>query len=98
MNNQTQESWLVDVSKSDFGTGLFLSFDYTPFMVRENLSVISITAKFNDEPLKKVVLPNCTYLECINEGNREGILAFRWIPNKIAPSDLVINQASDCKK
>jgi hypothetical protein len=98
MNNQTQESWLVDISESDFGTGLFLSFTYTPFMQSPSLSMISITSKFNNEPLKKIVLPECTYLECIKEGNREGILAFKWIPNKIASEDLVVKQANDCKK
>jgi len=46
--------------------------------------------------LKKALLPDLTYVECVTRGAKDWMTAFKWIPESLARFDDVKNSASSC--
>jgi hypothetical protein len=96
MNNQTLEQWLMDTNAEDLGTGVFLAFDYIDF--EYNLKTIfAVNSRHLKRTLTKIILSNCTYLDCIKYSETDGVLAFKWIPLKVSNSTNVKSQVDSCE-
>lgn len=100
MKNQTEERWITNVLDTDAGTGIFLAYKETPLnMVNMGeVNIIDVKSTFMGRSLQKVILFDCLYLDAVKQGNKEEILAFKWIPYHIALPPVVLNQASNCKR
>jgi hypothetical protein len=98
MDNQTEEQWLVGISRSAKGTGLFAFPDH---LSGEFSSMSNITwSEFVDTKVygtvKKVLVSNIKYLDCVEVGARDWIIAFKWIPLTVASLNDVIASATSC--
>jgi len=95
MDNQTESSWLVGVSNSGLGTGLFAfmtdrgwEFGPSSWQTKSHSDAIgSIT---------KALIEKINYPECIATGHKELVLAFKWVPQSLVSFDVVKTQAASC--
>src|SRR5205085_1277996 len=76
MDNQTDERWLVGITQSTKGTGIFAFPDH-------------LSGEFSGEIWSE-------YLDCVQRGTRDWIIAFKWIPLTVASRDEVIASAASC--
>jgi hypothetical protein len=98
MDNQTEEQWLVGISRSAKGTALFafpdrLSGEFS------GLSNVVQTEFFDTKVygrVKKALVSDMEYLDCVELGERDWIIAFKWIPLTVASLSDVIASASAC--
>lgn len=68
--DQTEDEWLLSTKPEDPGTGIFLVSDVA-----------------NPQPgsVKKVLVPNITYDDCVRRG--QGVSAFKWVPHTVFSSE-----------
>jgi hypothetical protein len=97
MDNQTEELWLVNISQSDTGTGLFVFFS----QLDNAFGQIDWCASFDSEiygPLRKALVEDINYAECVRRGTKEGILAYKWVPGLLASYDSLKSEVTNCDK
>jgi len=95
MDNQTEEFWLVGISKSDKGTGLFVF----PSTYADEFGQSSWCRTINSEAygsIRKALLADINYLECVQQGMKEWVIVFKWIPESLASFDAVKAAAASC--
>ena len=98
MDNQTEEQWLVGITQSTKGTGLFAFPDHLSGEF-SNVSNVSWTGFFDTTVygrVKKAIVSDIEYLDCVALGVKDWMIAFKWIPVTIASLNEVIASATAC--
>jgi hypothetical protein len=94
MDNQTEEFWLVGISQAGLGTGLFVfpssydDFGQTNWCKTINSEVYG--------SIRKALLADINYLDCVKRGSHKEIIAYKWIPLSLASFDTVKAAATAC--
>jgi hypothetical protein len=97
MNNQTEEQWLVDISESDVGTGVFV-------FSREDLGRFGYQSwhqEFSSKQrglLSKAMREDITYPDCVGLGSADWIIGFKWVPQFVSSFTAVQAEADSCDK
>jgi hypothetical protein len=95
MDNQTDELWVAQTSSSDKGTGVFISgLVHVIDLPKQTTSDIDSSVH---GPLKKALVPDITYPQCVRAGAAEAVIAFSWIPNSLASYQTVQASALTCR-
>jgi hypothetical protein len=95
MQNQTEELWLTDSSPAEPGTGVFVF----PQDKSTEFGPSSWVQPINSEIhglLTKALISNIIYGNCAKLGEKDWVLAYRWIPASVAPYPTVLAAAQAC--
>jgi hypothetical protein len=95
MKNQTEELWLTDSPAADSGTGIFI-FPSTQAVEFGVSNWQQPTISEGHGPLQKALVSDMTYLDCVKRGQKDWILAYKWVPESLAPYVTVMASASSC--
>jgi hypothetical protein len=95
MDNQTDERWLVGITRSTKGSGLFAFPDHLSGEFSGEIWSEIVDTKVYGR-VKKALVPDIEYLDCVQRGTRDWIIAFKWIPLTVASRDEVIASAASC--
>src|SRR5438067_12457570 len=97
MKNQTEELWLVGISPVQMGTGVFVLFSQNA----DNFGLTDWSDDFNSDAcgsLRKALVQDIGYLDCVQRGSKEGVLAYKWVPVSLASYDVIKTEAKSCTK
>ena len=95
MKNQTEPQWVLSISDSAKGSGLFIFPDSNS----GEFSNQTWSCTIQSQPfgrLRKAIVGEIGYLDCVHRGARDWIIAFKWIPATVATLDDTITAATSC--
>lgn len=95
MKNQTEELWLTDSSAADLGTGIYI-FPSTHAVEFGFSNWQHPTFSQVHGPIHKALVSSMTYLDCVKRTQSDWILAFKWVPESLAPYATVVASAGSC--
>src|SRR5215467_4122049 len=94
MSNQTDELWLKE-AVSGLGTGVFVFSDEHAAEFGTSSWTQSATSQVYGS-LQKALLSNVTYMQCVQRGEKDWMVAYKWVPESIASYAAVVSAASSC--
>jgi hypothetical protein len=97
MQNQTEELWLTGSSPAELGTGIFVFPQDKSAEFGPATWVQPIKSDMHG-PLTKALVSPVIYGECVKRGEKDGVLAYRWVPQSIAPYPVVLAAAQSCSR
>jgi hypothetical protein len=95
MDNQTDPQWLIGVTKTTKGTGVFAFPDQQADEFGQS-SWNTVTDSRPHGLIKKALVADIRYLDCITRANVNWMIAFKWVPETIASFDQVLSSAQSC--
>lgn len=91
MQNQTEELWLSGPSND--GTGVFVFPEgQTSEFGKSDWTQAFKSNRFGS--LEKALVRNLSYADCVDRGERNWMIAYKWVPQNLASYDVVLAAAS----
>jgi hypothetical protein len=93
MQNQTEELWLSGPSNE--GTGLFMFPEGQTSEFGKSDWIESFKSnRFGS--LQKALVRNLSYADCVDRGERNWMLSYKWVPQALASYEVVLAATRAC--
>jgi len=93
MQNQTEELWLSGPANE--GTGVFVFPEgQTSEFGQSDWTQSFKTNRFGS--LQKALVRDLSYADCVDRGERNWMVGYKWVPQALASYDVVLAAAKGC--